>query len=153
MTFRPLRLAFATAALAAVATAPAADSPRIRAPAPVKNFSLPFFNDEGFRTMLIRGNEARLANPAKPELTDVTVSLFSGDAANRVEAVLLATEATVDTAAKTVVGTGPMRLVQEEFEATGERWFYDYNDPDTINLRIERKARIVFRAELQALLK
>lgn len=140
-------------ALAAAVPGPAADGPQIRAPAPVKNFSLPFFNDAGFRTMLIRGNEARLGNPRKPELIDVTVSLFSGDAANRVETVLLSTEAAVDTTAKIVEGTGPMRLVRDDLEVSGELWRYDYNDPDTINLRIERKARIVFRAELQSLLK
>ena len=139
--------------LTSAAFALAADGPQIRAPAPVRNFSLPFFNDEGFRTMLIRGNEARLTDPRKPQLVDVTVSLFSGDAANKVETVLLSTEAVVDTTTKQVIGAGPMRLVQDDFEVTGERWRYDYNDPDTISLRIERKARIVSRAELQSLLK
>jgi hypothetical protein len=145
-----------TLSLVAVATPPgvlASDSPQIRAPAPVRNFSLPFFNNEGHRTMLIRGNEARLTDPRRPRFVDMTLSLFTGDASNTIETIILSTEATVDTTTKTMEGTGPVRLVRDDIEVTGERWFYDYNDPDTINLRIERKARIVFRAELQSLLK
>ncbi len=148
-TFLTIVLLAASAAVSVLAS----DNPQIRAPAPVRNFSLPFFNKEGHRTMLIRGNEARLTNPRRPLFVDMTLSLFTGDASNTIETIILSTEATVDTTTKTVEGTGPVRLVRDDIEVMGERWFYDYNDPDTINLRIERKARIVFRAELQSLLK
>lgn len=150
-----IRFLLTTVLLAATTAGPAhaSDSPQIRAPAPVRNFSLPFFNKEGHRTMLIRGNEARLTDPRRPQFVDMTLSLFAGDASNTIETVILSTEATVDTTTKTVEGTGPVRLVRDDIEVTGERWFYDYNDTETISLRIERKARIVFRAELQSLLK
>lgn len=134
-------------------TVPAADSPQIRAPAPVKSFSLPFFNDEGFRTRLIRGNEARLTDPRRPELRDVTISLFKGDASNQIETVILSTDATVDTDAQFVTGVGSVRVVSDDFELSGEQWRYDYKEAGTINILIQRKARIVMQAELQSLLK
>jgi len=139
--------------LAGAAWLAAADSPQIRAPAPVKSFSLPFFNDAGFRTRLIRGNEARLTNPRKPELTDITISLFSGDERNLVTTVLLGTDATVDTDGRFVTGNGAVRVVRDDVELSGEQWRYDYRDPDTVNITIRRKARVVLQAELQSFLK
>lgn len=146
-------LLFLSSALAATALFAASGNPNIRAPAPVKNFSLPFFNDAGFRTRLIRGNEARLADPRKPVLSDVTISLFTGDESNRVTTVLLSTDATVDTEGKIVTGEGAVRLVRDDFELSGEQWRYDYNEADTIQINIRRKARVVLQAQLESILK
>lgn len=140
-------------ALAATVLLAASDNPNIRAPAPVKNFSLPFFNDAGFRTRLIRGNEARLTDPRKPVLKDVTISLFTGDQSNRVTTVLLSTDATVDTDSKVVTGDGSVRVINDDFELSGEQWRYDYNEADTIQITIRRKARVVLQAQLESILK
>lgn len=134
---------------AAAATLPGQTS-QISAPAPVKNFSLPFFNEEGHRTLLIRGNEAVLKDPRHPAFTDMTVTMFTGDASNQVESVLLSKAATVDTTTGIIEGTDSVRFVRADVEVTGETWRYDHNARRIV---IQRKARVIFRAELPLLLK
>lgn len=125
-------------------------APQISAPAPVKNFSLPFFNDQGNRTLLVRGNEAILTDPRKPRFTDMTVTMFAADAANQVESVLLSKAATVDTETRVIEGTDAVRFVRDDVEVTGEAWRYEHSARRII---IQRNARVVLRAELPLLLK
>lgn len=127
-----------------------AQSPQVSAPAPVKNFALPFFNEAGHRTLLVRGNEARLTDPRRPQFTDMTVSVFAGDASNRVESVLLSAAATVDTETGVIEGTESVRLIRDDLEVTGESWRYEHANR---RLLIQRQARIVLRAELPTLIK
>ncbi|HEY0969071.1 MAG TPA: hypothetical protein VGD88_16890 [Opitutaceae bacterium] len=135
---------------AAAAVTLLGQTPQISAPAPVKNFSLPFFNEAGNRTLLVRGNEAILTNPRQPAFTDMTVTMFAGDASNRVESVLLSKAATVDTTTSIIEGTDTVRFVRDDIEVTGETWRYEHNARRIV---IQRKARVVFRAELPLLLK
>ena len=125
-------------------------TPEISAPAPVKNFSLPFFNDDGSRTLLVRGTEAILTDPRKPVLTEMTVTLFSGDASNKVESVLLSRVATVDTTTQVIEGSDAMRFVRDDVEVSGEAWRYEHAARRIV---IQRKARVVLRAELPQILK
>jgi len=134
---------------AAAATLPG-QTPQISAPAPVKNFSLPFFNEAGHRTLLVRGNEAILTDPRRPAFTDMTVSMFAGDESNRVESVLLSKAATVDTTTRVIEGTDAVRFVRDDVEVTGEAWRYEHA---ARRILIQRNARVVLRAELPLLLK
>lgn len=136
-------------AIAVTSTLPG-QTPEISSPAPVKNFSLPFFNDDGNRTLLVRGTEARLTDPRRPVLTEMTVTLFTGDASNQVESVLLSRVATVDTTTQEIEGSEAVRFVRDDMEVSGEAWRYEHTARRIV---IQRKARIVFRAELPALLK
>lgn len=152
---RPARLRFAATTLAALTLATAsgaftAPDSRISSPTPVKNFSLPFFNHDGFHTMLIRGREALIANPARVELTDMTLSLYSGDATRAVDTVILAPAATVTPATRIVTGPDLIRLIRDDLELTGRDWTYTH---DETRIVIRRQARIVFNASLENLLK
>lgn len=140
-----------TAALfLAAALALPGQTPQISAPAPVKNFSLPFFNDEGHRTLLVRGNEAILTDPRKPQFADMTVTIFAREAANQVESVLLSKAATVDTTTRVIEGTDAVRFVRDDIEVTGEAWRYEHSARRIV---IQRNARVVLRAELPLLIK
>ncbi len=136
--------------LAAAASALPGQTPEISSPAPVKNFSLPFFNDDGNRTLLVRGTEARLTDPRRPVLTEMTVTLFTGDAANEVESVLLSRAAVVDTTTQVIEGSEAVRFVRDDLEISGEAWRYEHAARRII---IQRKARVVLRAELPQILK
>lgn len=123
---------------------------QISSPAPVRNFTLPFFNDEGFHTMLVRGREASLANPQRIGLSDMTLTLFSGDETQKVDTVILSPTATVIPADSRIVGPGQVRLIRDDLELTGEEWSYDQ---PAKRILIQRGARIVFHAALADLLK
>ncbi len=140
----------AAALFLAAALALPGQTPQISAPAPVRNFSLPFFNDEGNRTLLVRGNEAILTDPRKPRFADMTVTMFAREGANQVESVLLSKAATVDTTTRVIEGTDTVRFVREDIEVTGEAWRYEHSARRIV---IQRNARVVFRAELPLLIK
>lgn len=132
------------------ATAVMAQAPRISSPAPVKNYTLSFFSDSGFHSMHIRGGSAELRNEERIVLTDLTLTLFTGDASRNVDTVLLSPRAVLEPATQQVSGPSTVRLVREDFEVTGEDWRYDH---PAKKILIGRNARIVFQAELADLLK
>lgn len=135
--------------LAAAATMNAA-GPQITANAPVKNFSLPSFDEQGFRTMLIRGREAMLLSANEVKLADMTLTLFSGDAEARVETVFISPSARVLVDKRIVFGDETVRVVSDELELLGTDWRYDHEKKTIL---ISKQARVVFHIELKDIVK
>jgi len=137
-------------ALSLGATVSGADGPRITTNAPIRNFSLPSFNEKGFRTMLIRGSEAMLLNSNEVSLSNMTLTLFSGEADARVETVFVSPSARVLVAQRIVFGEETVRVVNDDFELLGTDWRYDDAKKTIL---ISRHARVVFHAELKDVVK
>lgn len=135
--------------LAAAAPLPAA-GPQITTNAPVKNFSLPSFDEHGFRTMLIRGREARLLSANEVKLADMTLTLFSGDADARVETVFVSPSANVQVDKQIVFGDETVRVISDELELLGTDWRYDHRKKTIL---ISKQARVVFHIELKDIVK
>ncbi len=127
-----------------------AAGPQITANAPVKNFSLPSFDEQGFRTMLIRGREAMLVNASEVKLADMTLTLFSGDAEARVETVFVSPSARVLVDKRIVFGDETVRVISDEFDLLGTDWRYDH---DKKTILISKQARVVFHIELKDIVK
>ena len=137
------------AALAAVA----ADAARPSAKAPIVNFSLPTFTDpDGYRSWLIRGSEAWMTERNIIDVKELSLTVFSGDAANRVDTIMLSPAAHILTDEKIVTGSSTLRVIdlQKEFEAAGTGWRYTHKDKTVI---LNKKVRVVFRAPLPNILK
>lgn len=123
------------------------------APTPVvaKNWSLPLFTKEGYRTMTLRGTEARTISADRIDIVDLNVTTFTGDADAKVESILLCREiASFFPGEKLVRGTSNVRLVRDDIEVTGEEWTYDHNAK---KVSLARHARITFKAALPDILK
>lgn len=116
---------------------------------PVESFRLPTFTREGHRSMLLQGSAA-LVTAARIELREMTLTLFSGDARNLVETVILSPVATVNPEREEVEGAGVVRFIRDDLEITGHGWRYDHAQK---KVSITRDARIVFRAQLPDILK
>lgn len=128
---------------------------RAAAPAPTpvvaKNWSLPLFTKEGYRTMTLRGTEARTISADRIDIVDLNVTTFTGDADAKVESILLCRElASFFPGEKLVRGTSNVRLVRDDIEVTGEEWTYDHNAK---KVSLARHARITFKAALPDILK
>lgn len=145
-----LALGLALGLLPLAAPPSSAQSSRISAPAPIKNFTAPFFNDEGYHTMVVRGGEARILSPQRIALADMNLTLFSGDERRLAETVILAPEALVQPEAQLVSGPAAVRLIRDDVELTGEDWTYDHAAQ---KISINRRARLVFQAAVADLLK
>ena len=144
---RPAPLLWSLLLLAIVARAAAPE------PAPVvaKNWSLPLFTKEGYRTMTLRGTEARTISADRIDIVDLNVTTFTGEADAKVESILLCRElASFFPGEKLVRGTSHVRLVRDDIEVTGEEWTYDHNAK---KVSLARHARITFKAALPDILK
>ncbi len=129
--------------------APAAGAPPVAVPA--KNWVLPLFTaKEGFRSMTLRGSEVRPVGTERVEVTDFSITVFSGDAAANVETMLLSPAASFFPKAKRAAGEKSVRLIRDDIEVTGEGWTYDHAGK---KVSLARNVRVVFPAQLNDILK
>lgn len=148
---RPLRealiLFFLSSFAVLSAAAPAPQPP----PVVAKNWSLPLFTKEGYRSMTLRGTEARTISADRIDIIDLNITTFTGDATARVESILLCRElASFFPNEKLVRGDASVRLVRDDIEVTGEQWTYDHNAK---KVSLGRNARVTFKAQLPDILK
>ena len=117
---------------------------------PAKNFILPTFTREGYYSMRLCGSEARMLTLHLIELDDMNLTVFSGNASNRVDSVLLSPMARVSLDNDTARGPGAIRLIRDDLDLTGQRWTYDHVKK---SISIAKDVRVVFHSELSDLLK
>jgi hypothetical protein len=117
---------------------------------PAKNFILPTFTREGYYSMRLCGSEARMLTLHLIELDDMKLTVFSGDASNRVDWVLLSPLARVSIDEDVARGPGTIRLVRDDLDLTGEQWTYNHANK---SISIAKNVRVVFHSELTDLLK
>ncbi len=139
------------ASLVLVAGVSAADSTITNSP--VKKFRLPQFNEEGYRTGLLEGDEASLISQTQIDIKEMHFTVFSADDANTVDTTILAPTATIripDQQHALVEGKGPVRVVRSDLDASGENWTYLHAEKKII---MRNHVHVVFRSELTDLLK
>lgn len=129
-----------------------AQSPtRLSNESPILNWRLPLFTADGSRReAVVRGSEARVLPDRTVELKDLLVHLFSRDDANRIETILASPTARVLADQRMVVGDGVIRVINDQFEATGTGWRYDHEGK---KVSLQRNVRVSFRAQIDDLLK
>ncbi len=120
---------------------------------PVKHFRLPTFNDQGYRSSLLVGDEATIVSAAQIDIKEMHFTLFTGDETNAIDTTLLAPVATVriQEHSHTIVdGKGPVRVVRTDLDASGENWTFAYPEK---KLTMRANVHVVIRAPLGDLLK
>lgn len=128
----------------------AAASPQVTATAPVKNFRLPTFTDEGWRRLMVVAAEARLPDPARVDLVEMELTLFTGRADEQIDAMLAAPVATFLPEKQFASGAETVRLERSDISVTGADWSYDHPARKII---IRRDAHVTFHAALGDILK
>jgi hypothetical protein len=114
--------------------------------APAINFIMNLFTDrDGYRSMSLRGASARVGTNATT-VTDLNVTIFTGDATNQVETVLLSPRATFFPKENRVIGSDRVRLIRDDLEVTGSDWSYDHAGK---KVSIRKDVRVVYRAPLK----
>lgn len=119
--------------------------------APLRDFRLPVFNEQGHRVWFLRSGGVRVLsdNADRFELTTVHVTMLAGDAAGTVIGELYAPVARVDRTARTVSGEGQLHVIYQGAELFGRDWHYD---ADTKSVVIEHDVVVSFIGELGNLL-
>lgn len=126
-------------------------STELVAAAPVESFSIPQFTPDGRRLWLVRGASGRIVDSDRQEISDLHLTVFTGDAAEELEAVLLSAAATIRFKEKIVSGKGLLRLInfREGIDLNGEDWTYDQARK---KVSIRKNARVTLRVPLKDLL-
>ncbi|MES2692006.1 MAG: LPS export ABC transporter periplasmic protein LptC [Verrucomicrobiota bacterium] len=128
----------------------AAGEPPTPAPAPAVNWVLPLFSDkEGYRSMTLRGSEVRPAGKTVA-VTDLSITIFSGDAEAKVDSILLSREARFFPKEQRAAGDADVRFIRGDIEVTGNGWTYDHASK---KVSLQRNVRVTFSAQLNDILK
>ena len=80
--------------------------------APAKNWVLPLFTKEGYHSMTLRGAEVHPVSSVRIDVTDLNITVFSGDDAAQVETVLLSPHASYFPREKRASGPGSVRVIR-----------------------------------------
>jgi lipopolysaccharide export system protein LptC len=118
--------------------------------APALNWNMTMFTRENFHSMTLRGSRATFPSSHQVNVVDLNLTVFSGDAANRVETIILSTAATFLPQENLAHGDQGVRLIRDDLEATGRQWTYDHAQK---KVSLQGRVRVVFNAELKNLLK
>ena len=149
---RPAFLIFCAASLplAAGRAAGAEDHATAIAPnAPVTDPVISTFTPEGNRSWLLRGSQCRVVSQNQLDFTNLNLTVFVGDAANHIDSIFLSPEATAWVDQARVSGPGTVRVITNDFEATGADWSYDHRQK---KVSLRKNVRVVFHAKLQSIL-
>jgi lipopolysaccharide export system protein LptC len=147
---RPASLLCALAALLAAGALPAQSDTQVATNAPILNFRLPTFTPDGHRQWLIRGSKVVFQSKSEIDVSELALTIFSGDAQDRIETMMLSPVARVSTADQTAAGPDTIRVISDNFEATGLGWRYDHREK---KVSLSRRVRVTIRSELKDLLK
>jgi hypothetical protein len=127
-----------------------ASAPQITATAPVKNLRLPTFTPEGYRRTMLRAEEARLPDPARIDVTEMELTLFTGLADEQIDSMLAAPSATFLPEKLFASGSESVRLERADLTVTGTDWTYDHT---ARKITINHDAHVILRAALGNILK
>ena len=118
--------------------------------APVKNVSLPLFTKEGYRWGLLRGNEALYVSTQQIDIGGMHLTLFAGDATDRVETVIVSPGARFFPERKIAEGERGVRVLHDDVEMSGTKWTYEHGQKKVV---IDGNVRVIFHAQLKDILK
>ncbi len=132
------------------ARAQSSPQPKVAARAPVKNFRLPIFNEEGFRHLMLRAAEARVPSTEQIDVIEMELTLFTGLADEQIESMLAAPSASFFPTRLLASGSQTVRLERTDLTITGSDWSYDHNDKKVV---INRDSHVIFRSAIGDILK
>lgn len=127
-----------------------ADPPAAPGLAPAQDWKLPLFTKDGFRSMSLRGERVYPIGSDRIDVENIEITVFSGDASQRVKSVLLSAKASYFPREQRATGPEAVRVIQDEVEISGQDWTYEKEGE---KVSIHRNARVVFNMKLGDMLK
>ncbi len=143
-SFKPLSLFLVPVAAALAATT------QVSSEKPVINFSTTTWTADNHRAWLLRASEAQ-RGADQIQVKELTLSIFPGKTDDeKVETLILSPTATVRPDDEVITGKDSIRVINDQFEASGSDWRYDHKER---KVSINQHVRVTFRAELKDILK
>lgn len=138
---------FLVLACAGVWLAPA--TAQILPDAPVINFRLPMFGDDGTPVWELRGREGRYVSDEQVDLAGMRLLVFDPEQIGRVETEIISPAATLIVPKDQVRGDESITVNGDGFVITGQKWLYDAKERRVV---IDEDLKITFFEELSSML-
>lgn len=122
---------------------------RVKATAPVRDYTISFFSDEGYPRVRVVGATADLSDTERIAITRMELMLYTGGIDREVESTLTAPIAILEPTPELVHGPASLQLERPDLSLTGEDWSYAHRESRVL---VKRKARVVFKLPLEGLL-
>ncbi len=126
-----------------------AQDSRVSTSAPVKNYAVSFFSDDGYPRVRVVGASADLSDTTRIRLTGMELILYSGLADRSIETTLDSPIAILEPEPELVSGPDQVKFDRPDIEVEGYDWSYDHQ---TRRIQIHRQAKVVFKTPLKGLL-
>ncbi|MEM7671958.1 MAG: hypothetical protein AAF212_01325 [Verrucomicrobiota bacterium] len=123
---------------------------QIQSGAPIRDFRLPKFNENGRLEWDLSGETGTYISREEVEVTGVLLRVFSDEAQPKEVFQMQSQRASVLLDKQQAQGFGSVYGVSEEFAISGEEWRWDAT---TDHLVIEQDVRVIFKLSLSTLLK
>jgi hypothetical protein len=109
--------------------------------APVANFRLPMFGDDGYRTWELFGSQGKYLSADKIEVTDMRLKVYAGDAGGNMEHLLESPKATLLLNKNIAIGEGPIKISSSTYRVDGQRWYWDGRNHSIV---VSQNAKVTF---------
>lgn len=117
---------------------------------PAKNWVLPLFTKDGYRSMTLSGDEVHPVSSDQIDVVNILITVFSGDASARRDSILVSSAASYFPKQHRAGGPAAVRLIRDDGEVTGENWTYEQNGE---KISIRRNVRVVFNETIGNLIR
>ena len=118
--------------------------------APAINWVAPLFTKDNFHSMTLRGAKASFPSTTEVVVDQLSITVFSGDAAKKIETTILSPAASFLPKQQFAHGETGVRVIRDDLEAYGVSWNYDHLQK---KVSLTGRVRITFNAEIKHLLK
>ena len=93
--------------------------------APVINFKLPMFNDEGFRAWEMQGDKGTYLSDEEVEVSGMVLRWYSGDEQNILDSTVESPQATLLIKENRAYGDDKIKVEGRQYVLVGESWSWD----------------------------
>lgn len=98
---------------------------RMKPKAPIQNFRLPRFGDQGYTEWVLRGAEGIYQNADQIDVSGMALRIYSGDERMVVELALDSPFATILSGENRAISEAPIEIVGASFKISGRGWSWD----------------------------
>lgn len=118
--------------------------------APVQDFVLPLFGDDGYKVWELRGDTGKISEQELFQIKGMKLRIFEGGAEQRLTATIRSPNATVVLDEKIAAGPDQLWVTAPQFSIEGVDWTWDGGKE---MLTVRRNVRVIFKSEMADILK
>lgn len=116
--------------------------------APIENFRLPMFGDDGYKTWELRGNSGEYIEEGHAVIKGLDLRVFSGDEAMLLETRILSPRADIYFDDAKAESDSSLFVSGPGYKIEGSHWSWDGKNKTIL---VQRRARVSFEQEINIL--